>query len=442
MSDKLKTIVPLKTGTTAIMLSKYSGLVRTGVPNNKYSFIHALLTSYSKKYRDMNQANKESYVSLLCEKIKTDMTLTKWLELTNSTKTIDRVHQRIRKMFIKIYGFLSNKIHESKVDSQIMKIITSDITPRKDYFNSIISIIPLKILDKKYLHNIFKQIESSTQIHEYKTTIKEHLVSGFTLEMEKVPDIKKLNKTIYKNMQKYFTTMVSSVVESAENSTFENFKNELVDPETTFDESLFDFFGEYFGRNILFLNSVTRAPYHISMPSKPYSKTLLLLSIDGAFADNLKSTFYESIGYIDHKHKIIREFKHTSDTVQSILDDLKYGESAADVFETTVSKQLSVVPSTNNNKLTNSKPATDRPDTPTVDDPDTPTVDDPDRPDKSIVDDATSPLVSSPSSKQSPQRSRMRVKSNTMDEHDEVYHSADSDSDYTDDDNDDDNDDE
>ena len=55
MTDKFKTIVPLKSGTTAIMLSKYSGLVRTGVLNNKYSFIHALLTSYSKKYRDMNQ---------------------------------------------------------------------------------------------------------------------------------------------------------------------------------------------------------------------------------------------------------------------------------------------------------------------------------------------------------------------------------------------------
>ena len=290
---------------------------------------------------------------MLCEKIKNDMTLTKWLDLTKSTKTINRVHQRIQKMFIKIYGYLSNKIHESKVDTQTMKIITSDIIPHKDYFTSIIEIIPLKVLDKTYLHDIFKHIESSNKIHDYKKQIKEHLVSGFNLEMEKVPGIKKLNKNIYKNMQKYFNTMVSNVVDSSEKSTFENFKNELVDPDTGFDESLFDFFSEYFGRNILFINSVERNPYRVTIPSKPYTKTLLLLSIDDS-SNRSGSTLYESIGYIDSKHKILREFKHTSDIIQSILDDFKDGKSAVDLFETTVSKKLSVVDTTNNNKLTSS----------------------------------------------------------------------------------------
>ena len=65
MSHNFKTIVPLKSGTTAIMLSKYNNLVRTGVPLVRSSFIHAILTSYSKRYRDMNDAAKENYVNVL-----------------------------------------------------------------------------------------------------------------------------------------------------------------------------------------------------------------------------------------------------------------------------------------------------------------------------------------------------------------------------------------
>jgi len=351
MSHNLKTIVPLKPGTTAVMVSKYNNLVRTGVSQVRSSFIHAILTSYSKKYRDMNDLAKENYVNVLRAKIGSEMTISRWLLEIDQANTITLIQNRIQKIFIKIYHYLNNKIHDSKIDMATMNIITNVIDPYKDYFQSIISIMPIKTLDKQHLDHIFTNIldissltaSENPPIEQYKAKIVNYLNTKFTEQLEKLPHIGELNKTIYKNFQQYFNKLVNSVINSAEKSTFENFKNNLISPDQEIGPYMFNFFSDYFKRNILFISSHNRKPINIAPKYKSkYSKTLILLHIDlttttTSFQLNSQNTLYESIGQIDNKHRISREYKNTNEIIQLIADDLKDGPSAAEMLDANIS---------------------------------------------------------------------------------------------------------
>ena len=208
MPQNLKTIIPLKSGATAIMLSKYDNLVRTGVPYEKSSFIHAILTSYSKRYRDMDDNTKKKYISEFRSKIGDDLSLEEWLQDIEPNKTIHLINSRIRDAFVKIYRYLDDKIHESKIDSVTMKILSEYVLPYRDYFKNIISIMPIKKLDKVHLSSIFASITSRFHHDDvkktYKTEIVDSLVSKFLNELNKVQDIENLHKTIYNNFKKIF----------------------------------------------------------------------------------------------------------------------------------------------------------------------------------------------------------------------------------------------
>jgi len=308
----------------------------------------------------MEPPAKENYVNTLRSKIGTEMSISQWLQEIDSTHTIILIQNRIRKMLIKIYLNLDNKIHESKIDLAIMNIITNVITPYKEYFQTIISIMPIKHLDKKYLTYIFKSICSESNgdtpncppdknshkkvMESYKAKIKNYLNEKFTEQLNTVPGVNELNTTVYKNFQTYFNKLINVVVDSAEQSVFENFKNMLIDPEHEIEPYMFHFFSDYFKRNILFINSTDRKPIAIPQTrsrtgslDNQYTKTLILLYIK-----NNQTTYnlYESIGLIDHKHHISREYKNSSETIQLIVDDLHDGPSPAEALDSSISNNL------------------------------------------------------------------------------------------------------
>jgi len=182
-------------------------------------------------------------------------------------------------------------------------------------------------------------------MESYKAKIKNYLNEKFTEQLNTVPGINELNTTVYKNFQTYFNKLINAVVDSAEQSVFENFKNMLIDPEHEIEPYMFHFFSDYFKRNILFINSTDRKPIDIpqtrsqtgSAPDKQYTKTLILLYIKN---NESSCNLYESIGLIDHKHHISREYKNSSEMVQLIIDDLHDGPSSAEIFDSSISNNL------------------------------------------------------------------------------------------------------
>ena len=390
MSIVLKKIIPLRTGTTVVMISRFNNMVRTGTIDSQSTILHCILTSYSKKYRESDDKAKEQYVHTLRTKMANEFNITKWLYDIDHKWTIIPLQKKIREIFIKIYRYQCGKINDAKLDADVLNLFSSIIVPNKDYFDSIFTIMPLKILDKGALHKIFMEfndelnsrdtpVDKKVRIDKilgYKKHFHDSLCQEFKQTLDSLPNIANLKGAVYNNMQQYFSDFITKVLDCAETSVFTAFKNEFVDTSKPIHNYLYDYFGDYFKRNIFYIDSNDREATQLSNTkcTTKHSKSLILLYMEQS------GNHFESIGTIDHKHKVTREFKTSSDLIQNIIEYIREGPSRADLFDSYVSH-----PDTPGDTPTEPPP----PATPTPPTPPTPTP-------------PTPPTAQSPQSPQSP----------------------------------------
>ena len=321
MSIVLKDITPLRPGATVIMLSRFNNMVRTGVMNDNYSILNAILTSYSKKYREMAEINKENYVNDLCDKMTNEITLDMWYKYIDSD-TIKEIQKKIRDNIIKIYRFYSGSINDAKMTTSLLELYQKLITKNKIYFDNIFTILTLKKFDKDILKNLtVTEFENDAN---FKQQYTKYLSSYFLLTLNELPNIDSLKKQVRTKMETLFTEFISEIIQITENSIFQSYMNKFGTKNLNI--SFIPYFCDYFKRNIFFINSTTRNPYNHKHLITKYNKSIILLSI-------INTHHFESIGTIDHHHKVTREFKTNTELIQSIIEYINEGPSNAELFE-------------------------------------------------------------------------------------------------------------
>ncbi len=188
MPKNLKEIKPLPPNSTAIMVSPMENIVRTGTLNGDSSFLHALLTAYSKKYREMSEDQRLQYISELRKQISKDFSFDKWLNFDEDN--ITKIKEKVRDIFIKISNFISGKIHDSKLSEDILKVVTTIVYPYKDYFESIFEIVPIKTIDKTLLPESYNDFDiGGHKKQNFKDTVTDSLSTKFKKILDETPDI-------------------------------------------------------------------------------------------------------------------------------------------------------------------------------------------------------------------------------------------------------------
>lgn len=345
-----KNIKPITVGTNVVMLTDFNKLARTGTIQQKdTSCLHAILTSYAKKYREMSDLDKHKYVVELRQKICKDITLDKWLKEFDHIVTIDIIHKKIKEIVIKVYKFLKHELHESKINDTIIKLIINNIQTHSEYFESIMEIMPLKTI-KGYLEEEFAKHSdvfdttgkpatgkpaTGVKTSKYKENLISTITEHFKNNLDDIPDIKKLKDTIYKKLQEYFKEFICNVISTAENIVYNDFIKHLKNDDIWIDNNIITYLAHYFRRNIYIIDSKTRYPSFCSSNDKVYGKSIILLHIAPIF-------HYESIGTIDPSKRIIREFKTSADVIHNIQEILQHGTAdlprMSDIIPTSIDR--------------------------------------------------------------------------------------------------------
>ena len=432
----LKKINPIDIGSTVVMVSKYENMVRTGTIQSPSSFLNAVLTSYSKKYRSLNIQDKENYTKSLRKKLSEDIEKSYWLENLNPNFTLIPIQKKIRDTIIKLYRYHFAKINDAKLSDDVINLYNKVIKVNKDYFDSIFSILPLKVFDKEILTKIFEDFNISidfsgttihmTDISKYKKYIGSQINLEFKNILDNLSNINELKKDIYDNIIKYFDNFITNVLNFSENIIFSKFCKDLSDTNNQIEVNIFNYIGNYFQRNIFFINSNSRSVELVDKVSTTptYSNSILLLRIC-----NNHNVHYESVGIVDHNHKITREFRTKSDLIQMIIEQ-NIKTSNADIFDR---KSITSTSNSDDNCVSNnsepepSEPEPSEPEPePSEPEPSEPEPSEPEPSEQTKQDIANEEEISK-------QDNKKRSRKLSRDEQDDfVYQSDDSDNEYTD----------
>jgi hypothetical protein len=284
---------------------KNTCLIRSGVINDdKNSFIHSILSSYSKEYYNLD---KDERIKFLSKFKKSIFTKSNW---KIERKDYEIFKENIIRTFYDIYKFISQilinddeenikKIIHSFKNKKTIKIIKSLIVKNIDLYDLIKELIPIDNIQA------ILNIQKTSSIEECKKYMKNNLEQYVSnIEILKKTDSKRYD-FIIKNIDDLFYY----VLKQSEEETFKNYLTRIKYLTCTLEN--IELISDKLTRNIYFIDSQTRLPFLLSDKQKfKYSKSIMILKI--------RNNNYEIIGKLLDGNKIKRDFDSNEIIIQKI----------------------------------------------------------------------------------------------------------------------------
>lgn len=312
---KINTISILPMNQTVVFYSPIEGkniLVRTGTIANNDSFYHSLLHGYSKEYIAMNRENREKFIETLKVSLSNKMTKGRWVELSNSLTAKLSFQENIVSILSDFYKFLKYQNKTKQVCQVIKKCIRKNKEDKdKKMFLLISEAVPLEYFEKYILSSAFDKC-ANLLISKCKDIIIHKSIKYFSNILRKMQKTHNLSLKQTKYYILHFTNLINSVVDQAEELSYDEYIKNISNTPVTVDEYTTKIISQRFKRNIYFINSKSRIPYKISEKSvcDTKQKSIILLWIGG--------NHYEIIGKLLPGNKVCREFDFNEPLIQTI----------------------------------------------------------------------------------------------------------------------------
>lgn len=297
-TDNLKLLEPNKTVTFKTPISDYNTcFVRTGVINDDgNSFLHAILTSYSKDYFYMDIKNKINFL----EKIKNTI-FTKNMFYKNNDNYLD-FKDKLHSYLDVIYNFFTqcdNKINID--DKKLQKIIKNmKINEVSEFIFELISYDELKKL--LFLENNYEKFDYLN----YKNIVDKNL----TEFLDSLEILSKIDKVKADYIKINILKIINDIIDNVDEIEYKNYyKNVLCN----ISNDTLNIICNYLKLNIYFIDSETRLPFTFENQNYKYKKNIILLKYEDVF---------ENLGLLLPENKVQRDFIKDDYIIRKIKSSL------------------------------------------------------------------------------------------------------------------------
>ena len=279
MKNNNKNLEILDTGKTVVFTTPLSGydnyLVRTGIIKENNSFIHSIMTAYSKEYFYMDIKGKQQ----LSEK---------FIENIYKLKEFKREENNFEKYKSKLLEFVNNiyNLKEELSDKKLKKIYKH--ISKNPVYNLLFEIISYDDIVKMF------SISDNNIFDKYKVVIN-HEIKNYLESLEVLKHIK--DKTKCEFIKKNIITIINLILDEIEIYIFINYKKELMDD---INVKIVNIISNKLKTDIYFIDSKNRLPY-IYNTSQIYKNknAIIVLKIENT---------YETIGLLLDDNKVKRTF--------------------------------------------------------------------------------------------------------------------------------------
>jgi hypothetical protein len=301
-------------------------LIRTGTLNEGSSFLHAILTSYSSRYRQMGDKEKKEYAKNLRNKLGKKLSKFTWMKYGDPEIIIDSLITKIKKIILEIYRYVSDPAKFLNLN-HASEIVNSKFFYKNQKTFKIImeQIYPFKILEQQGLssaldlcHLEYKKSAGDETVVEtleiYKEIINENLGASFRLFFnEKFGN--EVTNSVFEEYFVRFNSLMENIINLSEEILFSRFREKLINPNTLVDQFLIGYLSDIFNRDIYFINSKTRMPAHLGPCETKKRKSIIIL--------HFNNDHYETLGVFNKEtKKALREFDFDHELVQKIYNVL------------------------------------------------------------------------------------------------------------------------
>jgi hypothetical protein len=284
----IKNLEILDTGKTVVFTSPLSGydnyLVRTGIIQENNSFIHSVLTAYSKEYFYMDIKGKKQLVEEFMENIFTIKQFKK--DITN--------YRNYKSKLLKFIKDIYN-IKEELQDKKLRKIHKH--ISKNPVYELFFEIVLIDDIEKMF--NINDDVndlkpDNNNMIDQYKNIIN-HEIKNYLESLEILNHIK--DKTKLEFIKKNITNIVNLILDNIELYQFDVYIKDIT---KDINIDMVNIISNKLKTDIYFIDSKTRLPYKYNT-SQIYNnkKAIIILKIENS---------YETIGLLLDDNKVKRDF--------------------------------------------------------------------------------------------------------------------------------------
>ena len=293
MSNSNKSLEILDTGKTVIFTSPLSGydnyLVRTGVIQENDSFLHSLLTGYSKDYFYMDVKSKKKFLEKFKENIFTIKEYEK--DVNNYTQYKLSVVETLKNIYIP----------QEDIDKKIKKIVK--YVCKNPIYEILSEILPYDDITKMFKVSD-DLIKGDNIFLAYKDLVK-HEIKNYLDSLEVLNHVKDENKVIF--IKKNVKNIVSIILEETEFYLFNKYYRDITkDVSITMINTLI----KNLKLDLYFIDYKTKLPFKYNEDQLyKNKKSIILLKLENT---------YETIGLLLEGNKVQRNFENNNFLIKKI----------------------------------------------------------------------------------------------------------------------------
>lgn len=288
MRNNNKNLEILDTGKTVVFTTPISGydnyLVRTGIIQENNSFIHSVLTAYSKEYFYMDIKGKKQLAQEFIENIFTIKQFKK--DITNYSNYKSKLLKFIKDIY---------NLQEELPDKKLRKI--HKYISKNPVYELFFEIVLIDDIEKMF--NINEDVndlkpDNNNMFDQYKNIIN-HEIKNYLESLEILNHIK--DKTKLDFIKKNIINIINLILDEIELYEFEIYNKELI---KDININMVNILSNKLKTDIYFIDSKTRLPYKYNT-SQIYNnkKAIIILKIENS---------HETIGLLLDDNKVKREF--------------------------------------------------------------------------------------------------------------------------------------
>jgi hypothetical protein len=313
MTESKLSILPLNK--TVVFYSPIEGgdvLVRTGTISEGSCFFHSILHACSKEYVRLDKKERIRLVAKLRMKIASKLDREKWEDISGGLVSRIPFQENVNRLLTDFY----NRFEQSSIGSTVIKIPND-----RETYNIITQLVTLGDFEKKILPSSYDNSKNEKILK-----CKDIIVNTSKKFCEKV--FESFNSIEEKRMRYCVDKLgflIESIVNKAESTSYKNYIKNIEDNTEPIDSYTIGLLSERFNRDIYFIDSSTRMPYHIGDKENiKKRKAIIIMWIDGIH--------YEIVGKYLPKNRIQRQFEFAEPLIQRIYTFLFEPENVAEFY--------------------------------------------------------------------------------------------------------------
>ena len=327
MNNELAILTILPVNKTVVFYSPIEGkdvLVRTGTIGDGSCLFHALMHAYSKDYISMNTNGRIKFIKRLRSSIARKIDKSHWESLSNGLIAKIPFQENVNNILSDFYKYISRGI-EGRTKN-VRKVIRSLIKDEKDDIEAYKLVIEMVPFDKGFEKNILPSAYEKCNdecLSVCKKTVIKYSVKYYNKEFEKLQG--QLDKKRIEYYLNKLQSMISEVLEEAENSAYTEYIESLHDSSMDVDSYTIGLISEKFDRDIYFIDARTRMPYRDANNGNILKRKSIIIMWTGG-------CHYEIVGRLLSGNRIQREFDFKDSLIKTIYTYLCKPERIPDTY--------------------------------------------------------------------------------------------------------------